>query len=153
MAPLKAGSRVLAGTIATVLLSVLSLPLLPVLGIATAEIVDAPLSPWILTVPLAICAVAGGAITGAIHGETTTQSTILGSLAGGLGGAVIGVVLGGVLLLVALGMTPAHGQEPNLLEGARTMTVVGGGTGFVAGAIFGAVGGVGGHVVRRELGG
>lgn len=151
MPPSEAVGRVVVGTTATVLLSVLALLLLPFLGIATGETVGTWLPPWIFAVPLAMCATVGGALTGFLQRDGWTNSTLFGGLAAALGGTVIGVVVGLMVLLVLLGMTPAHGQEPDISRGVLTMAALGGGAGFVAGAVLGAIGGVGGHLVRQAL--
>lgn len=151
MIPSETVGRVVVGTIATVLLGVLTLLLLPFLGIATGELVGTSLPPWIFAGPLAMCATVGGAITGFLQRDDWTSCTLLGGLAAALGGTIIGVAIGFIVLLILLGMTPAHGQESDLSRGLLTMAALGGGTGFVAGAVFGAVGGVGGYAIRNKL--
>lgn len=151
MFPWKAIGSVAAGAAVTVVLGALTIVLLPFLGFATGEVVGNWLPIWVFAVPLVMCATAGGATTGFLRGIDRKGGAILGSLAGGLGFAVVGVIFGFVFLVLMLGMTPAHGQETNLSKLTLTMATVGGGFGFVVGAFFGAIGGVGGHAGRREL--
>lgn len=152
MSPWKAVGSVIAGAVTTVALSTLTGILLPILGFAAAEAVGNWLPIWVFAVPLAIGVTAGGAIAGLLQGNDRKGGAILGGLAGALGVAVVGVVLGLVFLALLLGMTLGHGQEMDIPKAALAMATLGGGSGFVAGAVFGAIGGVGGSVGRRESG-
>lgn len=151
MFPWKAIGSVTAGAAVTAVLGALITVLLPFLGFATGEVVGNWLPIWAFAVPLLMCATAGGATAGFLHGVDRKGGAILGSLAGGLGFAVVGAIFGFVFLVLMLGMMPAHGQETDLPKLVLTMATVGGGSGFVVGALFGAVGGVGGHVGRQTL--
>lgn len=142
---------VIAGSVATVVICVLTIVLLPFLGFAAAEIVGTWLPIWVFTIPLALCVIVGGATTGFLQGNTWRQGAILGSLAAALGVTVFGVVFGLVFLLLMLGMIPASGQVPDLSKAALSMATLGGGVGFVTGAVFGAIGGVGGWIIRQEF--
>lgn len=142
---------VIAGAIATIVLGVVTIVLLPFLGFATAEVVGNWLPIWVFAVPLAICPVAGGAITGFLHGKNWKSAAILGCLAAASSVAIFGVVFGLLFLVLLLGMTPAHGQMTDLSKAALTMAAVGGGSGFVAGTVLGAIGGLGGHLGRQKL--
>jgi hypothetical protein len=142
---------VVAGTLVTVVAVALTIVLLPIVGIGVANLVGTWLPTWMFLLPVAFAAVLGGATTGAFSGRTPSRSAALGCLATAAGLAAIGVVVGLVSLVLLLGMTPAHGQEPNLAETTWTMVAMGGGTGLLSGAVFGAIGGTGGHVVRQKF--
>ncbi len=152
MSTWRAVASVLAGMLVTVVTVAASIVLLPFIGFGAAELVGNWLPAWVFLLPLALSAIVGGAITGVLQGATPRRSAILGSVATGLGLTVIGAVAGLLFLVLMLGMTPAHGQETNLAETTRTMAMLGGGVGLVAGAVFGAIGGASGHIGRQKLG-
>lgn len=148
----KVVGSVVAGTVVTVVVTAATLVLLPLVGYMAAEAGGSRLSLWAFVVPLVTGASLGGAITGYLRGDTSRKSAILGSIAAACGLSAVGAVVGLVFLLLMLGMTPAHGQETDLSKAAVAMGAVGGGIGLVSGAVFGALGGVGGHVYRRKYG-
>lgn len=148
MASWRTLGSVVAGVGVTIGLSALALVVLPLLGRTVAHVVGDWLPTWLLAVPSVLCAVAGGATTGFLSGRTRTWCAVLGGTAAALGAAVLGVVVGFALLVLILGMTPAHGQETNLSALTFRMLSLGGGTGFVVGAVLGAAGGVVGHLGR-----
>lgn len=152
MSSWKVVGSVLAGMVATVVMTVVTIVLLPFIGFVTADVVGNWLPRWVFGVPPVICATLGGAITGYLQGTTSRNSAILGSIAAACGFSAIGAVVGLVLLVLMLGMTPAHGQETDLSKAALTMFAFGGGVGLVFGAVFGAIGGVSGHVYRQNSG-
>lgn len=152
MSSWRAVGRVGAGAVTTVLLSVTTVILLPFLGIATAEVVGNRLPLLVFAVPLPLCAVAGGGLTGYLQAEGRRECTALGGLAAALGGTVVGVGFGLVALLVLLGMTPAHAGPVDLSEGALLSAALGGGAGFLVGGVLGAIGEAGAHVARRRFG-
>lgn len=151
MSPVRSVGSVIVGTVVTLALGGFTIVLLPFLGFATGEVAGNWLPIWVFAFPLVLCATVGGATTGFLQGIDRKRGAILGSLAGGLGFAVVGIVFGFLFLVIMLGMTPAHGQETNLSRLTIRMTTVGGGSGFAVGALFGAIGGAGGHVGRQEL--
>lgn len=140
---------VIAGVAVTVVMGLLVIVTLPILGFASAEAVGNWLPLWVFAIPLVLCPTAGGATTGYLRGTTRKRGAVLGSLAAALGISLFGVVLGLVFLLLLLGMTPASGQATDLSTAATTMATVGGVVGFVIGGAFGALGGVGGYLVRQ----
>lgn len=144
------GSTV-AGALATVLASASTLVALPFLGLATAKVVGTWVPAWAFLLPLGLCAALGGSITGALQVEGRARSAALGGLSAGVGTAVVGVLAGLVVLVVLLGMTPAHGQTTDLSRAALRAGSVGGGVAFVGGVAFGAVGGLCGHGLRRRV--
>lgn len=151
MPPWRAVGSVIVGIGVTIVLTGVTIVLLPVIGFATADIVGNWLPPWVFVVPPTIGAILGGATTGYLHGNTPRKSAILGCIATAVGLTAIGAVVGLVFLLLMLGMTPAHGQEVDFSKAALTMVALGSGVGFISGAIFGAIGGAGGHVGRQKF--
>lgn len=147
MIPQKTVGSLLAGAAITVVTAVV---LLPFLGLATAHVVKGRV--WAIAVPLTTGATIGGAFVGYLQDETRRRGAVLGCMAAASGLTVIGAVLGLVVLVIAMGMTPAHGQELALVEGIVTFVTLGGGAGLLVGAVFGTIGGVGGHVGRQRFG-
>ena len=152
MAPWRTAGNVAAGTVATLVLGVLTIVLLSVVGVALAVIGESWIPVWVFAIPLVMCPLSGGFVTGFLRGAGRWPSAMLGGLATALGVAIFGVVFGLLFLLLMLNMTPAHGQTGDLSTATLTMATLGGALGFVAGAGIGAVGGVGGHVARRRRG-
>ncbi|MFB6219854.1 MAG: hypothetical protein ABEH90_00320 [Halolamina sp.] len=148
----KTVGSVISGVMVTVILTVLALLSLPFLGFATSEMVGNWVPVWLFILPPVVSASIGGATTGFLLHDTPRRSAILGCLATAFGLTAVGAVIGLGFLVVMLGMTPAHGQTGNLSEAVRTMLTLGGGAGFVAGAVLGAIGGAGGHIVREKSG-
>jgi len=152
MVSLAAVGRVLVGAFVTVLLSALAALLLPILAITTAVVVGDWLPRWVFATPLVLCPAAGGAITGFLQRTSRLTCALVGGLAAALGIAAVGALLGLVALTVLLGFTPAHGgATPDLSSAALTTVSLGGGAGFLVGAVVGAVGGIGGYAVRRRF--
>ncbi|AUV80592.1 hypothetical protein C2R22_02050 [Salinigranum rubrum] len=143
---------VVAGTVVTVVLGFLTLLVLPALGFVTASVVGNWLPTWVFAVPLTLCAVVGGATTGYLQETGQRRGAILGGFAAALGVVLVSVVVGFIALVLVLGMTPTHGQDVDFFGAMRTVGVLSGGTGFVVGTIFGALGGVGGHIGRQRRG-
>ena len=150
MVPWRAAGSVLAGTIATVVLGVLTIVLLSFVGVALAVIGESWVPVWVFAIPPVMCPVSGGFVTGFLQDADKWPSAILGGLATALGVAVFGVVFGLLFLLLMLNMTPAYGQTGDLSAATLTMATLGGAIGFVAGAGFGAIGGVLGFVARQK---
>lgn len=148
----KTAGSVVAGAMVTITLTVVSLFALPLLGFATSELVGQWVPVWLFALPPVVAASSGGATTGFLEPETRRRSAALGCLATALGLTAVGAVLGLVVLVVMLGMTPAAGQPVNISKGVSWTLAVGGGVGFVAGAVFGAVGGAGGRLLRQKSG-
>lgn len=147
----KTAVAIIAGVSTTVMMGGLATVVLPLIGFTAGEVVANWIPLWVLTV-LVICPVIGGAITGTLRGETPRKSATLGCLAAALGLSVMGAVIGLGVLVLTLGMIPAHGQETDFTRMTGVLLALGAGTGLVSGAVFGAVGGVSGHVSRRKLG-
>lgn len=143
---------IIAGATVTVALTALTVVLLLLLGLVAAEVTGNWSLLRVFAASLALWATVGGATAGFFREDNRKWSAIRGSLAGALGIAVIGVIFGLVFSVILLGMTPAHGQEVDSSKSILTMVALGGGSGFITGAIFGAVGAVGVGVCRQELG-
>ncbi|WP_372912745.1 hypothetical protein [Salinigranum sp.] len=150
MSPWRTVASVVAGLVVTVVLSVATLLALPVVGLATAAVVGPTLPTWLFAAPLALCGAGGGATTGRLQRGDGRRCAVLGGVAAALGLLVVGVVLGLVALVFLLGMTPAHGAEPNLAEAVRTVGTLGAGVGAVTGTVSGSIGGVAGSHWRRR---
>jgi hypothetical protein len=150
MSPWRTVASVVAGLVVTVALSVATLLVLPAVGLATAAVVGPALPTWLFAVPLALCGAVGGATTGFFQRGDGKRSAVFGGVAAALGLLVVGVVLGLVTLVLLLGMTPAHGTEPNFTEGVRTVGTLGAGVGAVTGTASGGIGGIAGSRWRRR---
>lgn len=151
MTPWRTVGSVIAGASVTLVLNLLALVLLPVFGFVTAQLVGDWVPVWLFLAPSILCVVGGGATAGFLSGRPQEWCAALGGLAGALGVTAIGILLGLGFLVLLLGMTPAHGQETNLSKLTLTMVSLGGGAGFVVGAVLGATGGLIGHLGRAEL--
>lgn len=137
-----------AGALVTLVAGGATVLLLPLIGLGTAAIVGSWLPPWVLGLPLALCGVVGGGTAASLQGGDRNESALVGGLAAALGGAVVGAALGFVALVLIVKMTPAAGTLVNYSETTLAMVAVGGGSGFVAGGVLGAVGGVGAYIRR-----
>lgn len=149
MSSWKVVGSVIAGTVATAVMTIVTIILLPIVGFVATQLVGDWLSIWMFLVPIAICATLGGVITGYLQGTTSRKSAILGGVAAACGLSAIGAVVGLIFLGFMLGMAPAHGQETDLSRAALIMFVLGGGVGLISGGVFGAIGGAGGHAYRQ----
>ncbi|MDS0260039.1 hypothetical protein NDI56_11600 [Haloarcula sp. S1CR25-12] len=147
-----AAVRVAVGTTTTVVSTVLVAVLLPLVGLGTANVVGDSLPVWLFALPLLVCPVVGGALTGFLHGAGRRVDMLLAGVAAALGTAVVGVLFALGLVVLLLGMTPAHTVETPTFSGlARSWAPLGAGLGFVVGAVLGGLGGVGGSALRRAL--
>lgn len=149
MSPWRAIGGLIAGTGVTLVLSTLALALLPLLGLVTTRLVGDWVPIWLFAALPMLGAVAGGATTGFLSRRTRSGVQFWG-VAAAPGVTAIGIVFGLAFLLLIPGITPAHGQETNLSALLFRMVSLGGGAGFVTGAVLGAIGGVVGHLGRAE---
>lgn len=146
-------SSVVAGAAVTSVLGLLTVVALPVAGIVALALVGDWLPTWAFAVPVVLCPVAGGATTVYLRGDTRNRSVLVGGLAAALGSIVIGVLFGLLFTLVMASMAPYQAQGADFSSLTLLMAALGGGGGFLAGAVLGALGGAGVSAGRREFGG
>jgi ABC-type transport system involved in multi-copper enzyme maturation permease subunit len=147
-------ATVVAGATATVVLSGVTALVLLLLfvGVPAVSTAASQLSDWVLVLPLALCAVGGGATTGSLQRDSPTKCATLGCVAASLGVLFVSAVVGLLALVVVLGMTPAGGREPDLAQAVLTVEGLSVGITLVIGPAFGAAGGLGGYLARRHFG-
>ncbi|MDS0282405.1 hypothetical protein [Haloarcula onubensis] len=144
---------VAVGAATTVVSTLLVAVALPLVGLGAAALVGTSLPVWLFALPLLACPVLGGGITGVLQPVELAASALLAALAAALGVLVVGLLSSVGLGIVLLGMTPAHASNtPTFSTVVTDLAPLLAGSGFVVGAVLGAVGGVGGSAIRDRLG-